>query len=260
MAKKGPKRHLKRLAAPKIFPVPRKTHVWTVRPQPGPHEFEKSVPLLLVVRDVLGYAKTAREARKIIARGEIWVDGRPRKDYKYPVGLFDVIEIPRTGERYRVLFARNLKFRLVPIDESEADIKPAKILDKTTVKHGHIQLNLSGGRNVLINVQDPSNPEEARRYHTQDTVVLKLKPKQEIVDYIELKPGNLVYITYGRLVGLVGKIVGIERLGVAVKPQVVFEDFEGVERRTIIDYAIAIGRDKPIIKIPSEIYELPKVE
>ncbi|NPA86205.1 MAG: 30S ribosomal protein S4e [bacterium] len=257
MAKKGPKRHLKRLAAPVIFPVPRKTHVWVVRSQPGPHPLDRSVPLLLVVRDVLGYAKTAREARRIIAQGEILVDGRPRKDYKYPVGLFDVIEIPKTGEIYRVLFARNLKFRLVPIDEKEKNIKPAKIIDKTTVKGGHVQLNLTGGRNQLIRVSDPARAEEARQYRTQDTVLLKLVPRQEIAGVIPLEQGCSVYVMAGRLVGLVGKLKAIEYLGPGIKPQVVFEDVHGEERRTIIDYIIALGKEQPVIKIPEEIYELP---
>ena len=44
MAKKGPKRHLKRLAAPVRWELPRKTHKFTVRPLPGAHPMSESLP------------------------------------------------------------------------------------------------------------------------------------------------------------------------------------------------------------------------
>jgi len=70
MARKGPKRHLKRLAAPTAWYIRRKEYKWAVRPSPGPHSMKTSIPLLYIVRDYLGYAKTAREARKDTQRGQ----------------------------------------------------------------------------------------------------------------------------------------------------------------------------------------------
>ena len=65
MANKGPRRHLKRLAAPANWQIPRKVHKFVVRPLPGPHAMSESLPLLLIVRDILKYADNAREAKKI---------------------------------------------------------------------------------------------------------------------------------------------------------------------------------------------------
>jgi len=103
MGRMGGSRHLKRLAAPEFWPLLRKEAVWTVKPSPGPHSISKSLPLLIVIRDVIGYAKTYREARKLIAEGHFKVDGRVRRDYKFPVGLMDVLETVDTGELFRVV-------------------------------------------------------------------------------------------------------------------------------------------------------------
>ena len=59
--------------------------------------------LLIVVRDILKVADNAREAKIIINNGDILVDGRARKDYKFPVGFMDVISLPKSKKVYRVL-------------------------------------------------------------------------------------------------------------------------------------------------------------
>ena len=46
--------HLKRLAMPRSWPLPRKTSVWVTRPMPGAHSLEHCMPVSLVIRDVLG--------------------------------------------------------------------------------------------------------------------------------------------------------------------------------------------------------------
>jgi len=75
MARMGGSRHMKALAAPSVQRIPRKERPWTVKPSPGPHPSDRSLPLLLVVRDLLKLAESNREARKIIAQGEVKVDG-----------------------------------------------------------------------------------------------------------------------------------------------------------------------------------------
>jgi len=81
-------RHLKALAAPAFWPILRKEYKWTVKPSPGPHPIERSIPLLIIVRDILKYAKTGREARRLIAEGHFKVDGRVRRNYKYLLDLW----------------------------------------------------------------------------------------------------------------------------------------------------------------------------
>ena len=54
-------RHQKRLSVPNAWPVSRKTHAYTVAAGAGPHG-EAGVPLVILLRDVLSYVDTAREA------------------------------------------------------------------------------------------------------------------------------------------------------------------------------------------------------
>ena len=88
-------KHLKRIASPRKWPVSRKTSVWIVKPSSGPHSIENSIPLSIGIRDFLKIAKTSPEARRIIGNGDIFVDGKVTRKYKRPVGLMDVISIPK---------------------------------------------------------------------------------------------------------------------------------------------------------------------
>ncbi len=248
MGKKGPKRHLKRLPAPKFWPIPRKEAKWTVRPSPGPHPINRSLPLLLIIRDILGYAKTAREARRIISEGRIKVDGKIRRDYKFPVGLMDVIEIPDVKEAYRLIPIPRKGLNLHPISEEEAKFKLCRIENKTTVDGGHIQLNLHDGRNILIRVNDPTNPEEDT-YKTMDVLKISL-PGQEIEEHIKFEEGSFVLVTWGKNMGQVGRIKEIIH-GIGRRMSVVtLESPDGELFQTSLEYVFPIGRDKPIISLP----------
>jgi len=248
MARMGGQRRLRALAAPKFWPILRKEYKWTVKPRPGPHPAERSLPLLLIVRDVLGYAETGREARKLISEGHFKVDGRVRRDYKYPVGFMDVIEVVDTGEAYRFLPYPVKFFKLHPISREEAGFKPVRIENKTTVRGGHIQLNLYGGRNLLVRVKDPRNPVEDV-YNTMDTLVVSI-PGQEVKDHIPFKEGALSIIIGGRNVGRVGRIVGVQHGWGRRRSIVTIEDSTGNLFQTSLDYILVIGSKEPVISLP----------
>jgi len=248
MARMGGQRRLKRLATPEFWPLLRKEYKWAVKPRPGPHPMETSLPLLVIVRDVLGYAKTAREARKIIAEGHFKVDGRVRKDYKYPVGLMDVIEVVDTGEAFRFIPYPVKFFKIHPIPKEEANIKPVRINNKTTVRGGHIQLNLHDGRNIVVRVKDPRKPEEDT-FRTMDTLVITI-PEQEIKHHIPFKEGQLAIIIAGKNVGRVGRILAVKRGWGRKRSIVTLEDPSGNQFQTSLEYVFIIGSDKPVISLP----------
>jgi len=248
MARMGGSRRLKALNTPGYWPILRKKHKWAVKPTPGPHPIEASLPLLVIVRDVLGLADTAREARKIISEGSIEVDGKIRKNYKYPVGFMDVIRIRATGEVYRMLPYPVKHFVLHPISDEEASYKLLRVENKTTVKGGHIQLNLYDGRNVLIRVSDPSKPAEDK-YKTLGTVKLAI-PKQEILGYYPFETGNIAIIVGGRNIGRVGKIVSFRKGIRKFRSVVTLEDVNGDKFQTSMEHIFVIGKDKPEISLP----------
>jgi len=249
----GSKHHLKRLAAPPFWPITRKGFKWAVKPSPGPHPIDQCIPLLVIVRDVLGYAKTAREARKLIGEGHFKVDGRVRRDYKFPVGLMDVLEVAGADEYYRVVPHPVRVLTLHPISKEEATFKLCRIENKTMVKNGHIQLNLHDGRNHLIKVSDPMNPVEDV-FSTYDVVKLAI-PQQEIMDHIKFEKGVLAVTIGGKNVGRVGKVIDVRQVFKKRDAVVTLVTDKGEEFRTNLKYVFPIGKDKPLISLPEECFE-----
>ncbi len=246
---RGSPRHLRRSTSPTFWPILRKEYVWTVKPRPGPHPIDKSIPLGIILRDLLRYTITMRETRKILAERKIMVDGRIVTDYKFPIGLMDVLYIIPEERYFRIVPHPVKGIGIIEITGEESTYKPARIKRKVTVKGGNIQLTFHDGRNFLIRVKNPFNPVEAH-YKTYDTIKLAI-PKQEILEHIPFKEGNVAVVIDGANVGFIGKIVSIEQ--VFKKPRALVElESEGGEKvRTILDYVFVIGREKPIITLPS---------
>ncbi|MBO8179571.1 MAG: 30S ribosomal protein S4e [Archaeoglobus sp.] len=229
--------HQKRLSAPKTYKIPRKVSKWVVKPSPGPHNKE-AIPLLVLVRDFLELADTGREARRIISSGEILVDGIVRKDYKFPVGLFDVVTIPKLEKSYRILFDE--KGRYIPKEVEDADLKLYKITNKTLVRGGKVQLNLFDGTNIL----------GSNEYKTKDSILLRI-PEKEVVDHLKFEEGALVMITGGTHAGEIGRIKSYKIVRSSA-PNLVTVEGEERDITTIEDYVFVVGKkdsDKPVIDL-----------
>ncbi|RLI07425.1 30S ribosomal protein S4e [Candidatus Bathyarchaeota archaeon] len=241
MGKKGPSRHLKRELSPKFWPIHRKEHVWAVKTSPGPHPFRESLPLLVVVRDILGYAETGKEAKMLIKQGKVLVDGKPRKDERYPVGVMDVVELPDAKQLFRVLPARGGRMKLHPIKGGEAGFKLCRILGKTTVNGGRIQLNLHDGRNIIV-----ADGEDL--YKVNDVLQLKV-PEQEVLSHIRFEQGVQAVITGGRSQGRHGVVIGVGSEP-GRKRTATIRTADGEDVRTLAKYIFAVGSDKPLISLP----------
>lgn len=244
MTKKGGSRHLKRLASPAFWPILRKEHSWVVRPSPGPHPLSRSIPLLVLVRDILKLAENAREAKRIIFDGEIIIDGRVRKNYKFPVGLMDIVAIPKINMYLRIVPHAVKYLWYVNITKEEASLKLVRIENKTLVKGDKLQLNLIDGRNIVI------SRGEASKYKTLDTLLIEV-PSQKITQYIPLEVNKLALVIDGRNAGRIGKIIEIqERPGMKRRQYLAtLEEPSGHRFQTILDYIMVVGEDKPAVKV-----------
>ncbi len=243
MTVKG-KRHMKRLAAPRIRRIPRKARhgVRVVRSRPGPHPIDRSIPIALILRDMLGIAETMREVRAILRRGYVLVDGRPVYDRKFPVGSMDVITFVPENVHYRVMPRYNMHFILHKIPEEEAKIKVGKIKVKKTIKGGRIQITTHDGRNFVL------PPEEKDRVKRRRSVVYEI-PEQKLIDVLPLEPGNYVLIERGRNMGYHGILKTIEHMP-RDRGYVELELPDGRILRTGEQYVFVIGHEKPIISLP----------
>lgn len=252
LKKRGSLRHLRRSLAPSFWPILRKEYTWAVKPSPGPHTSNRCIPLGIILRDILRYARTMREARRILGEGKVKVDGRVVRDYKFPIGLMDVIELA-SGEIFRVVPHPQKFMVLHPIDRKESNFKLLRIEGKTVVKGGHIELHFHDGRNYLIRIADPRNPVEDI-YRTYDVVKMTI-PEQEILDHIKLEKNTLVIVIDGRNIGKVGTLVEVNQIFKRARAIVTLKSPSGKEFRTILNYVFPLGIEKPLISLPEECFK-----
>ncbi len=240
MTKYGESKSMKRSKAPKTWGIPRKEKTWTIKPKPGPHSGTTSIPLLFILRDYLGYAKTRKEAKMILNNGLVLVDGKTIKEERIPLGVMDIVEIPKTEEYYRIL--PNRKGELYPygIKKKEKDLKLFNIAGKQILKGGSIQLNLHDGTNILAD----------NTYNVHDTVLYDLS-KKKIKEHVPFKKGVLGLAIDGNNVSKTGKIVEIEvEEG---KETTVILQSEHEKFKTLRDYVYVVGKKSPLISLPEEI-------
>jgi small subunit ribosomal protein S4e len=227
-----PKKHLKSIAVPKTWHVPRKKTVFVTRPYPGAHPMPHSMPLNIVMKELIKCAQTTKEVRHILERKQVLVDGVRRDEYKLPVGLMDAVSLPDVDEHYRVVLDSRGKIAAVPIKKDEAAMKPCRVMGKTVLGKGKFQLNLSGGRNLLVAKAD---------YAVGDTLLLSL-PKQEVKQHLKLEKGALVYLIGGSHIGETGTVEEMADGKIRVKA-------DSASYETPKRYAFVVGKDKPAITL-----------
>merc|ERR1712178_373762 len=110
MGRRGPKKHLKTLAAPHHWMLPKTGGAFAHRPNAGPHKLRECMPLAIFIRNRLHYALTGNECQKILQGRMVKVDGKVRTDMKYPAGYMDVIGIEKTNENFRLIYDTKGRF------------------------------------------------------------------------------------------------------------------------------------------------------
>lgn len=233
--------HQKRLSIPKSWKAGKKGYKWVSTTRPGPHSQARSLPLGIIIRDVLKLVDNSREGKRILSEGKVLVDGIPRKDLRFPVGLFDIITLPLINETYRMLQDEKGRLSLHKLNETNVN-KLCRINDKTTLKGGKVQLNLNDGTNIL----------GSNEYGTKDSLILSV-PDKQVVKHLQFKVGNLAMVVGGQHSGEIGKIKEIREVKSSRHNTVAISgdtDFETIE-----DYVIVIGEDKPEIGLGGEVIE-----
>ena len=224
----GSSNHMKRLAMPRSLPLPRKTSIWVTKAAPGAHTLELCMPVVVVIRDILGYAKSAREVRHILHNNLVSIDGRICKDSRRGVGFMDVLTLGE--ENYRCIVDQKGILRYRQISKKEAETKVCRINGKTTINGGKTQLHLHDGRNILT--------DDAGEYNTGDSLVLAL-PSQEIKEHIRFSDGIKCYLTGGAHVGEFAEVSEYIVKRSSMPNEVQFADFG-----TVISNVFAIGKQK----------------
>jgi len=237
---RGPKKHLKRLNAPKAWMLDKLGGVFAVKPSSGPHKISESLPVAIFLRNRLKYALTMKEVQTIVKQRLIKIDGKVRTDPKFPTGFMDVIQIEKTGENFRIIYDVKGRFTVHRITAQEAKYKLCKVREVKTGANGVPYLYTSDGRTIRY-------PDPIIRVH--DSIQLDIA-SGKIQDNIKFDSGNLCMVTGGRNTGRVGTIMSRERHAGSFDI-VHVKDANGHTFATRLNYIFIIGKgNKPYISLP----------
>ena len=224
--------HQKRLSVPNSWPVERKEETFTVKADAGPHG-EKGVPLLIVLRDVLGYVDSKKEAQYALNHQSILVNGDVASDVRRPIGMFDILAFVQREEYYRVFPDEGGRLALTPIDADSASSRLGKIVNKTQVSGGDFQLTLHDGATLIV--------EDASEYSGKDSIVVDSETK-DVVAHFPYEEGALVTAVNGQHAGEIGEITEIIVTPGSGNNSVVVETEDG-EFETVEQYVVVIDEN-----------------
>src|SRR3989338_5637800 len=117
------KNHTKRISAPRTWDTDRKATKFVTKQSPWQHPKMLSYPINVLLKEIIGYAATTRESKKLLNLNEVKIDGKRRRDFRFPVGIFDTIQFSDTGKNFRVMINNKGKLGLVEIGKEEASMK-----------------------------------------------------------------------------------------------------------------------------------------
>jgi small subunit ribosomal protein S4e len=231
--------HLKRLNAPDSWHIAKKTTKFITKTAPGPHN-SNAMPIAVWLRDHMGFARNLKEVKQILNQNDVIVNGRPCRDPKMGIGIFDIISLPKINKFYRILRDKDGRHVSIEIDADAAKTRLCKVKNKTIIPGGRVQLNMRDGANLLAdNTIKPG-----------DSIVLSLEPETrfKIVDHFPFAVGNMAMVIGGRHSGKVARIVDIVKMSGSVPNKIILDD-ESTKTRfdTISPYIYMVGRQTPAI-------------
>lgn len=174
--------------------------VWAPKPAAGPHKKRECVPICILLRERLKYALTGKECHQICMERCVKVDGKIRTDANFPTGIMDVIELEKSGDRFRLMMDTKGRFVLHRIDREEATYKLCRVV-KTFLSAKKIPVAVThDGR--TIRYPDPD-------VKANDTIKVNLATGK-MSDIIKFELGAMVILTKGHNAGRVGTLMHIE--------------------------------------------------
>jgi small subunit ribosomal protein S4e len=167
------------------LPIPRKGTKYVAR---ALSHLDESVPVVIALRDMLKFASTAKEVRKILLSESVKINGKISKDYRDNIKLFNILQVKDKLFRLTIIPIKKFAFE----ELKNADTRIGKVTNKRLTKNNVIQLNLHDGTNLI----------GSKEIKVHDSVYLDSKGK--ISKVISLKEGGNVFIYKGKHMGKSG--------------------------------------------------------
>jgi len=237
LGKKSGRGKMKRISAPRQWDIARKEARFITKPSPGTHPIDRCYSLAVVLRDLLDMVATQKEVMQVLTRGEVLVDGVPRHDPGFPVGLFDVVSVPKENKAFRLVPSPD---GLVPRDivSTEAGMKLCRVRSKVKITGGHIQFGFHDGRSML---------DDKLAASCGDTVIMKV-PKQAALDTVKLAKGATGLVVSGERAGQVGRIISVKK-GTSSREKMISISLPSGETELPDRMIFAVGADKPALEV-----------
>jgi len=191
--------HLNRQNIGKFWPVPRKGTKYLAV---ASYNKSNSIPLVVVVRDILKIVRNKKELQRIINEKRIKINHKEIKKVNYPVCLFDVINLVNVKKNYRATFSENKKIIFKEISDKESETKIFKVLNKKILSGKKVQFNLMHGKNII----------SKEKVNTGDSLLLNLKDNS-IIKIIKMEKNKNIFVIRGKHMGINGKIENIMERG-----------------------------------------------
>mmetsp|Transcript_10313 Transcript_10313/g.33015 ORF Transcript_10313/g.33015 Transcript_10313/m.33015 type:complete len:259 (+) Transcript_10313:112-888(+) len=239
---RGPKKHLKRINAPKHWMLGKMDGAFAPRPSTGPHKLRECLPLVLILRNRLKYAITGQEAKMICMSKHVQVDGKVRSDPTFPAGFMDVVSMPASGDQFRLLYDTKGRFVLHRISDEEKKFKLCRVNDVYITSKKVPVVTTHDGK--TIRYPDPL-------IKVNDVAKVDLETGK-IVDFIKFELGATCMITKGRNRGRIGTVQHVERHPGSFDI-VTVKDAVNNSFATRLANIFVIGKDnQPLVSLPKQ--------
>ncbi len=232
------KRHLKRINAPRTWSLARKERTFTIRPHPGAQPLAATLPLSLFL-NMVGASASMRSTKYVLNHQDVLVNGRRERRPEAAVGLFDVVSFPLTKSTFRLTINTRDTLVAIPVTGKDATTIPSKILSKTVLSGGKLQVGCHNGRTLLT----------TETYAVGDTLLLGLD--NNVLGHEPLAPGATVFLTGGKHVGTTGVLVGIQD-GKATVTVSGAQNAAGGTVETAQRHVFVLGKEKAAVKVAAE--------
>jgi len=168
------------------------------------------------------------------------IDGKVRTDHTFPAGFMDVLELEKTGDRFRLLYDTKGRFVLHRINKEESAFKLCRVT-KVYVSANKIPVVVTHDGRTL-RYPDP----DAK---VNDTVKVDIATGK-MTEIIKFQMGQTVMLTRGHNTGRIGTIVHLEKHEGSFTI-VTVKDAKGVVFSTRLNNCFIIGNgSEAIVSLP----------
>jgi small subunit ribosomal protein S4e len=179
---------------------------------------------------------------KILSERQVLIDGKVRRDSRFPIGLMDVVQLPTINRSYRILLDRRGRLTPHEIPQAEASFKLCRVARKVFVRGNQVQLTFHDGKTLVGEFQE---------FRPRDVVKVAL-PELKAVERLPFEKDALALVTGGKNVSKVGKIVEIKLIEGTYPNIVTLQASDGSTFQTPDGYVFVVGKEKPLISLQEE--------